>query len=161
MLTKYPAGFGYSFFSPEIKSWSRPTGIDEFSGRPSDILSQPLLFEPGTNWNYGVSIDWAGLIVERVSGLSLNSYFQKHIFEPLGLKNISMFPSQEMKEKLAGMHYRDPQGKLQERDHLQRVPLVADEAEAKGIFNSAGAGCFAKPAEYCRKLTSLSFESKE
>lgn len=130
-----------------------PIGVDEFSGRPSDIVSQPLLFEPGTNWNYGVNIDWAGLMVERVSGLSLNDYFQKNIFAPLNLKNISMFPTQSMKENLAGMHFRDSSGNLIERDHLQRTPLVASEGEVKDIFNSAGAGCFAKPSEYCRKPT--------
>jgi len=155
MLLSHTAGFGYAFFNPELKSWSMPVGINEFSGHPSDIISQPLLFEPGTNWNYGVNIDWAGLMVERVSSLSLNDYFQKNIFAPLNLKNISMFPSQNMKENLAGMHYRDPSGKITERDHLQRMPLIASEGEAKIIFNSAGAGCFAKPVEYCQILAIL------
>lgn len=62
-----------------------------------------------------------------------------------------MFPTPEMKKNLAGMHYRDPTGNISERDHLQRTPLLASEGEHKDIFNSAGAGCFAKPLEYCRK----------
>jgi CubicO group peptidase (beta-lactamase class C family) len=66
-----------------------PAGIDEFSGNIEDV-DTPLLFEPGTKLNYGVSIhsfpfapdtnltlsktniDWAGILVERVTGMSLN-----------------------------------------------------------------------------------------
>lgn len=81
--------------------------------------------------------------------MSLNDYFQKNIFQPLGLQNISMFPSQQMKDRLAHMHAKRPDGSIHERDHLLRAPLVADSPD--GIYNSAGAGCFARPEEYCRK----------
>jgi CubicO group peptidase (beta-lactamase class C family) len=40
----------------------------------------------------------AGQLVERASGLSLNDYFQEHIFKPMGIKNINMFPTEHMKE---------------------------------------------------------------
>ncbi|TVY65742.1 Acyltransferase mokF, partial [Lachnellula suecica] len=89
-LLTHTAGFGYTFFNPEIRKYGFPAGIDEFSGRAEDMTA-PLLFEPGTKFNYGTNIDWAGLIVERISGLSLNDYCQKHIFAPLDIKNISFF----------------------------------------------------------------------
>lgn len=61
MLLSHTAGFGYSFFNPEIRKFGLPVGIDEFSGRVEDVLS-PLLFEPGTKFNYGVSeIHFLGL----------------------------------------------------------------------------------------------------
>lgn len=89
-------------------------------------------------------------MVERVSGLRLNDYFQQHIFEPLGIKDISMFPSKEMKAQLASMHQRWQDGTIEERDHLYRRPLNAETKEEQDrIINSAGAGCFAKPTEYC------------
>jgi CubicO group peptidase (beta-lactamase class C family) len=98
-----------------------------------------------------VNIDWAGVLVERVTGQSLNEYFHRNIFEPLGLNNISMFPSALIKEKLAYMNQRDAQGQLSGRDHLLRRPLVVQTAEdIKTCFNSGGGGCFAKPQEYCR-----------
>ncbi|KAL8953140.1 MAG: hypothetical protein Q9222_000961 [Ikaeria aurantiellina] len=81
--------------------------------------------------------------------MSLNDYFQKNIFQPLGIKNISLFPSTEMKGNLAHMHQRDTNGKIRERDHLLRRPLVVDSDDISRTYNSAGAGCFAKPAEYC------------
>lgn len=54
MLLSHTAGFGYTFFNPEIRKLGFPTGIDEFSGRIEDV-NTPLLFEPGTKWMYGVS----------------------------------------------------------------------------------------------------------
>jgi CubicO group peptidase (beta-lactamase class C family) len=102
---------------------------------------------------FKVNIDWAGVMVERVTRQSLNDYFHRNIFEPLGLNNISMFPSASMKKKLAYMNQRDPQGQLSGRDHLLRRPLIAQTAEdIKTCFNSGGGGCFAKPQEYCRML---------
>lgn len=79
---------------------------------------------------------------------------QKQILEPLGLKNINMFPTKEMKAQLATMHQRWPgdRSNPEERDHVYRRPLLADTPELqKDILNSGGAGCFAKPAEYVRK----------
>ena len=69
---------------------------------------------------------------------------------------MSMIPRQEMREKLAHMHHRDKDGVLSPRDHLQRLPLVIDpndESEVARVFNSGGAGMFAKPQEYARELS--------
>jgi CubicO group peptidase (beta-lactamase class C family) len=129
-------------------------GFDEFSGNIKDIL-QPLTFQPGEGWQYGVNIDIAGLALERKTGMSLNDYCHKNIFEPLGLKNISMFPNEDMKKRLASMHQRNQDGSLVERDHLQLRPLTATSNEIGGIFNSGGAGAFATPSDYARKLPIL------
>lgn len=56
-----------------------------------------------------------------------------------------------MKERLAHMNFRNKDGKLSPYDHIQRLPLIVDEAGKKDVFNSGGAGCFAKPQEYARK----------
>lgn len=86
--------------------------------------------------------------------MSLNEYMTRNIFEPLGLKDISMHPSADMKARLAYMHHRSPDGVLHPRDHLLRVPLVAagQEEEAR-LLNSGGAGLFARPQDYCSKST--------
>ncbi|KAF9895102.1 hypothetical protein FE257_000004 [Aspergillus nanangensis] len=154
MLLTHTAGFGYTFFNDRLRDWSLPVGIDEFSGRVDDI-KMPLVFQPGEGWEYGVGIDWAGLALEHVTGLSLNEYLQLHVLQPLGIENMSMIPSSEMREKLAHMHFRANDGKLYPRDHLLRAPLVVDPAKAGEIFNSGGGGMFAKPQEYCKVLAVL------
>ncbi|KAK5006244.1 hypothetical protein LTR28_006723 [Elasticomyces elasticus] len=161
MLLNHTAGFGYTFFNERLRDFGRPVGYDEFSGDAWDLLDQPLVNQPGERWEYGVNIDWAGLIVERVSGMGLNDYFQKNIFEPLGLKNINMFPTKEMLSKLAHCHEHFPDDKIEERDHLHRRALTAQtDEQRKAIFNSAGAGCFAKPAEYAQILVTLLNDGK-
>ncbi|PSR83913.1 beta-lactamase/transpeptidase-like protein [Coniella lustricola] len=160
MLLTHTAGFGYSFFNERLRNWAYPAGLDEFSGRPEDMVS-PLLFQPGEGWEYGVNIDWAGIALERVTGTTLNDYMTKNIFEPLGVKNVSMFPSPEMKSKLAFMHQRSHDGILQPRDHLLRAPLVAKtEEEVARCSNSGGAGLFAQPQEYCKILVALLNQGK-
>lgn len=65
---------------------------------------------------------------------------------------MSMLPNHGMRRKLAYMNSRSPDGSLRARDHLLRAPLVVDldnEAEVTRVFNSGGAGMFAKPQEYC------------
>ncbi|KAL4816678.1 beta-lactamase/transpeptidase-like protein [Aspergillus spinulosporus] len=157
MLLTHTAGFGYSFFNDRLRQWSYPAGLDEFSGRIEDVRT-PLLFQPGEGWEYGVGIDWAGIALERATGLTLNEYLQRHIFQPLGIKHMSMIPTEEMRSRLAYMNHRDHNGTLRPRDHLLRTPLVVDlgnPAEVKRVFNSGGAGMFAKPQEYCRILSVL------
>ncbi|KAF2229612.1 beta-lactamase/transpeptidase-like protein [Viridothelium virens] len=156
MLLTHTAGFGYTLFNEKLRNYGRPIGFSEFNGDVADFMNMPLVNQPGTRWEYGINLDWAGIAVERVSGLSLNDYFQKHIFGPLGITEISMFPSEEMKARLASMHQTDLDGSVRERDHIhQRAMTAKTDHEKKHIFNSGGAGCFAKPTEYCKILATL------
>jgi CubicO group peptidase (beta-lactamase class C family) len=97
-----------------------------------------------------------GIVIERVSGNTLNKYFHQHIFEPLGLTKISMIPTPMMKERLADMHQRDSTGQIHRRNHLLRRSLMMDnETNVRSLFNSGGAGCFSTPQDYCRVFPSF------
>lgn len=89
--------------------------------------------------------------------MSLNDYCQKNIFTPLGIKNISFFPTPEMKSNLVHMSQRSPNDTLTPREHLLRLPLVTDHNSAAQaqILNSAGGGCFAPPREYVKLIATL------
>ncbi|KAL5317604.1 hypothetical protein ACEPPN_014700 [Leptodophora sp. 'Broadleaf-Isolate-01'] len=155
MLLTHTAGFGYTFFNEKLRDYSFPVGYDEFSGSMHDML-QPLVNQPGEAWEYGINIDWAGIALERVTEISLNDFLHENIFKPLGLQDISMIPTKSMKSKLAFMNQRNHDGSLITRDHLLRRPLVVESAEdVSSCFNSGGAGCFAKPRDYCQILSTL------
>lgn len=65
-----------------------------------------------------------------------------------------MIPTTSMKANLAYMNARAPNGQLSSRDHVLRWPLVVTKAEDISRFNSGGgggAGCFAKPQDFCRE----------
>jgi hypothetical protein len=53
MLLTHTAGFGYAFLCERLRDYGYPAGIDEFSGDIADV-TQPLLFQPGEGWEYGV-----------------------------------------------------------------------------------------------------------
>lgn len=163
MLLSHTAGFGYSFFNQGLLDHYGAAGLNEFSGYKYDTVSQPLVNQPGSRWEYGVNIDWAGILLERVTGLSLNDYFQEHIFKPMGITHINMFPTEEMKKNLAYMHLRVADGKLVRRPdgHLNQRPLqVLSEEEKKEVLNAGGAGCFARPNQYCQIIATLLNDGK-
>ncbi|KAF5598144.1 beta-lactamase transpeptidase [Fusarium pseudoanthophilum] len=164
MLLSHTAGFGYSFSNAKLKRWYDPIGINEFDCQDWDIFSQPLVNQPGTVWEYGVGIDWAGRFVERVSGLSLDEYCHLHIFQPLGVSRTTFFPTKEMKENLAFIHRRRLDGsvRLYEHGHLFRKPLMASaDTSRETILNSGGAGLFSNPVEYCKILAMLLNQGKD
>jgi CubicO group peptidase (beta-lactamase class C family) len=77
-------------------------------------IKEPLMFDPGTKWEYGTSTMWLGRVVEAVSGESLEDYFQRHIFTPLGMKNSSFIVPEEKGSDLVSLHQREPDGTLKE-----------------------------------------------
>ena len=65
-----------------------------------------------------------------------------------------MIPNHDMRRRLAFMNARSPDGTLKPREHPLKAPLVVDldnKDEVAKVFNSGGAGIFAKPQEYCSK----------
>lgn len=66
-----------------------------------------------------------------------------------------MFPTPQMTHHLAHMHQKPPSLPLHARDHLYRRPLISAPSEHASIYNSAGAGCFARPTDYVQILTVL------
>ena len=150
-------------FNPKLRDYGRPVGFDVFHADERDILRMPLVNQPGETWEYGINIDWAGIVLERGTGVKLNDWIQENIMQPLGLKNINMLPTAEMKKNLAYMHQRWPEnhGKAEERDHIYREPILAEsEEDKKRIFHSGGAGAYAQPREYAQVLAVLLNDGK-
>ncbi len=75
-----------------------------------DGLKVPLAFAPGERWEYGIGIDWAGILVETLSGKSLDVYFQDHIFEPLGMTDTFYQVPEDKAGRCATIYARTPDG---------------------------------------------------
>ncbi|KAL6705835.1 GPI transamidase component [Coniothyrium glycines] len=157
MLLAHTAGFGYSFI--DLRCPSAAGGdIEGLTGNKDDILNARLVNQPGSMWEYGINIDWAGIVLERVTGQSLGAYFAEHIFQPLGItpEGASMFPSPQAQKNLAHMHQRDADGQLKEREHICIGPLQAQTTDAqKEFFNAGGGGLWTKPKEYIKILAAI------
>lgn len=85
-LLTHSAGTGYDFSNEVLRRVQSFLG-EHLSSKPTieQRFHLPLLFEPGGSWNYGCAIDWAGKLVEVLTGLKLEMYMSKYIWQPLGV----------------------------------------------------------------------------
>ena len=72
-LLTHTSGFGYDFASSAIRQFMKATGTPSSASAKNASLAIPLLADPGERFNYGISTDWAGKIVEAVSGEDLET----------------------------------------------------------------------------------------
>jgi len=87
--------------------WSTPPGPD-LAACCEAWARMPLLFEPGTEWNYSVASDVLGRVVEVVSGQSLDAFFAERIFAPLGMRETGFHVDEADAGRLAALYTPDP-----------------------------------------------------
>lgn len=112
MLLLHTAGMGYDFFNPEYQKLTSEHGYPSVITSSKASLKTPLLFEPGTQWEYGSNIDWAGLVTEKVGGKRLGQLMQEQIFNPLEMNDTAFTLTPSMLERRASMHHRQADGSL-------------------------------------------------
>jgi CubicO group peptidase (beta-lactamase class C family) len=105
------------------------------------LAAAPLLYQPGTVWDYGLSIDVIGLIVEAISGQSLGAFLEQRLFRPLGMVDTSFQVPAGKVARLARPLPRDPL-----TGEPQSVP---DRAEALR-FECGGGGLASSALDYLR-----------
>ena len=110
-LMSHTAGFTYGVFgdtpvdklyqqSPPLQAGS----LKEFIDR---LARFPLVYHPGENWIYSVSVDVQGYLVEKLSGKPLPDFVRERIFVPLGMKDTAFFVPQEKLGRLATVYTTD------------------------------------------------------
>jgi CubicO group peptidase (beta-lactamase class C family) len=111
-LLTHTAGFSYELWNPSVVRYMEATGTPSIFGCQLAGLDVPLMFDPGERWDYGVNIDWAGLMVEAVTGQTLEQYFAEHLFGPLGMTSSSFKLTADQRSRLASVHVRGEDGSL-------------------------------------------------
>jgi CubicO group peptidase (beta-lactamase class C family) len=105
----------------------------------------PLVFQPGTAWNYSVSTDVLGRIVEVLSGKSLDVFFRERIFEPLGMVDTGFNVAESEAARLAQLYI--PRGPTKKAALLPTAPTAATTPPT---FLSGGGGLFGTAGDYHR-----------
>ncbi len=100
-------------WNADIARYARDNDIPTVRSCQTKALSAPLASEPGTRWEYGISLDFVGLAVEAASGQGLDAYMRDNIFGPLRMNDTGFALSADMRARLVGMHARQPDGSLQ------------------------------------------------
>jgi CubicO group peptidase (beta-lactamase class C family) len=135
-LLTHSSGFAYDLWDPQQKRYLEY--IEKTKAARPRIL--PLSFDPGTDWRYGTSMDWAGRIVETVSGQTLEAFFQENILQPLEMRDTSFNVPVGKFPRLVSV-YRREHGGLKEQARKQPAPASS--------FNGGG-GLYSTPEDYVR-----------
>lgn len=114
--------------------------LDEFIHKLSEL---PLRFEPGTRYHYSVATDVLGAIVERLSGMTLEAYFQKRIFTPLGMHDTFFNVPKDKMDRLATNHYWD-----QEAETIALIPEENVRPVSGVTLFSGGSGLISTAMDY-------------
>ncbi|KAJ4353248.1 uncharacterized protein N0V89_004975 [Didymosphaeria variabile] len=141
-LLTHTSGIGYDAMNPILTKWreSRGEGIMAMCGDVVKAYSMPLLFEPGESWSYGGGLDWAGQLVERLSGCDrLGIYMEKNIFSKLKMPNTTfcVADNPDIDAKLMDMSARTPAGDLVPSPEMYPRNAETDSG-GMGIVTSVG-----------------------
>jgi len=138
-LLTHTAGYGYDNWNADMLRYMQQTGLPGASSGKLVSLGVPLLFDPGERWEYGISIDWVGRIVEKISGKTLDAYMREEIFEPLGLRDTVYLLGPAQKARLAQVHRRAADGTLVPTDERQPLQQEPEFFPGGGCLHSTGA----------------------
>ncbi len=137
-LLTHTAGFGYDIWSPELGKYQEVMGVPGIISCQNKALTTPLLFDPGERWFYGINIDWAGKMVEAVSGKKLGKYMADEIFAPLGMTSTAFKITDDMRKRMAKIHHRGPDGSLAPDTELELPQDPEFEMGGGGLYSTVG-----------------------
>jgi CubicO group peptidase (beta-lactamase class C family) len=140
-LLTHTAGFTYPMWDGNNGKYAKYARIPDIGSCKKAALLMPLAFDPGERWEYGINIDWAGQMVERVSGQSLEDYFRDHIFKPAGMTDTSFILSEGQRSRVVGMHARQADGSLKQ---------IEFQMEQKPEFYMGGGGLYSTAPDYLK-----------
>ncbi len=136
-LLTHTAGFVYDNWNADMLRYNKMTGLTRTQtfARPEDC--QPLSFDPGERWHYGINMEWAGKVLEAVTGETLDAYMRKSLLGPLGMRSTGYLLRPDIRERLSGVHQRFPDGHL-EAVTFEPPQRPEDFLGGGGLYSTAG-----------------------
>lgn len=150
-LLTHTAGLTYGFlYTDVVDDIYRRAGFEMGVGQ-SDTLERvcdryaelPLLFQPGTSWNYSVATDVLGRVIEVASGMSLDAFFASKIFGPLGMHDTAFCAPDDKHDRLAALY-----GVKESTSALKRLETIGNDAKSMPVYLSGGGGLVASAFDY-------------
>ena len=140
-LLTHTSGFSYDLWNADIGRYQEVTQLPGIGTGQNAALFAPLVADPGERWEYGISIDWVGKMVEAVSGKKLGAYLQDHLLNPLEMTSTAFKRTPSMRKRMAQVHQRGDNGKLAVSDFA-----LPEDPE----FQSGGGGLYSTAGDYLR-----------
>jgi CubicO group peptidase (beta-lactamase class C family) len=145
-LLRHTSGFTYGVFGKSmVKELYTKNGVDatnhDNAGLVKKLAGVPLMFQPGSTWEYSRSTDVLGHVIERVSRQPLDRFLEERIFRPLGMKDTAFFVPEEKQGRLAEAFATDPDSKR---------PVSLLEVRRKPTYLAGGQGLVSTAPDYLR-----------
>src|SRR5215471_18043788 len=163
-LLTHTSGLGYPGIGTpeEIALYTKypiTGGVGVKGQKISDAMSRlgglPLFFQPGEQWKYGLNHDVLGYLVEVWSGMSLEDFFAKRIFQPLGMKDTYFNVPQEKGKRLVNFFIQDSTGQIKKQDAVFGGALDMEYPLNKTDYFSGGGGLSSTVYDYAILLQML------
>ena len=137
-LLTHTSGVGYLFLDADVARWHELTGVAEPLECSPDFLRAPLVADPGTRWDYGAGFDWAGRVIEEITGTTLDSYLVENVFAPLGMGDTTFRLRDDQRERLMPIHHRTADGGLDVDDELELPHQPPMSCGGHGSYGTLG-----------------------
>ncbi len=138
-LLTHTSGFAYDIWNIDNNRYMVENDIPLLVDSKKKSLYQPLACDPGDRWEYGISTDWVGMLVEAASGIDLRTYLRKNLFDPCGMTDCDFIIGPDQKKRRAGVHQRGTDGKL---------TAIFQEINQQPEFYMGGGGCYGTARDY-------------
>ncbi|MGH3632208.1 MAG: serine hydrolase domain-containing protein [Sciscionella sp.] len=140
-LITHTAGLGYWFWSEKLVRWEKITGTPNVVAGLATSFTAPLVFDPGTRFNYGINLDWLGKVVEAVSGVTLDVAIKDGITGPLGMDSTTFLMNDEERARSTPVHIKGEDGKW-----TSAGEILNQSPE----WYAGGHGLYGTPADYIK-----------
>jgi CubicO group peptidase (beta-lactamase class C family) len=159
-LLTHCSGLDYAAIgSGEFKAIYAKAGVPSGIGNNQMVLRDkmkilaklPLKHQPGERWTYGLNTDMLGYLVEIWSGMPLDEFFRKRIFDPLGMKDTYFYLPKEKYNRLVSL-YEGRNGKIEKVSAKAYDNVDPDYPKTPGTYFSGGAGLSSTVEDYAKFL---------
>ncbi|HEY1998149.1 serine hydrolase domain-containing protein [Paraburkholderia sp.] len=149
-LLTHRAGFAYHFTATGPLADAYQAVFNGFESKDSPdtwlarVATLPLMFQPGARWHYGIATDILGILINRVSGMTLGEFFRTQIFEPLGMRDTAFWVPDAQLARFATAYSIDPNTRMRGvEDH----PATSRWANPRR-FQGGGGGLVSTAEDY-------------
>ena len=160
-LLRHTSGLTYGVFGDTLvdREYRKTRGVmdKDLASFVTQLARLPLLYEPGTRWNYSLSVDVLGRLVEVLSGKSFDQFLQERIFAPLDMRDTGFYVPASKKDRLAKLYITTKEGKLEPaavcanwQECLDKIPNAALSYLEPPAFQSGGGGLVSTANDYLR-----------
>ena len=145
-LLNHTAGYGYEIWDKEINELVNLKLLNSLFDDDTGFLNAPILFNPGSEWKYGINIDVLGNLVEKITNQKLGTFMDENIFKKINMTKTSFDLTKEDFENIAIKHSKNKNNEyIIEDDELEFHNL-----KKTNQFHAGGGGLISTPRDYSK-----------